>query len=97
MSDRYPLPIPESTPVSECSFGSLVAARRQGLGITRDVLAERVGVAGPTISRVELGQRSPSVELFVALVRELRLDAAAAVDGMWAQTTARRQRTGCET
>ena len=78
--------------MNEQRFGRMVASARSERGISRDVLAERVGVAGPTITRIELGQRSPSVELFVFLVRELELDAREAIERMWVQAEAVRER-----
>jgi len=45
-------------------------AYRERVGVTLDVLAERVGVSKATLSRVENGKQSPSLDLVGRLKAE---------------------------
>ena len=45
----------------ECILGRAVAERRRLLKVTQEQLAERVGVAVETISRLERGTATPSI------------------------------------
>lgn len=51
-------------------------SRRQELGLSQQVLAERLGLHKQFISRVELGERRLDVVEFVDLARALELDPA---------------------
>jgi len=44
-------------------FGVLIRQRRKALGLSQEVLAERIGVHWTTISRWERGQSQPIVAL----------------------------------
>lgn len=48
-----------------------VAAARRAAGLTQQELAERVGAGRVTIARIEGGTQTPSVELAIAIAREL--------------------------
>jgi transcriptional regulator with XRE-family HTH domain len=54
--------------------GAFVRTARERDGLSQDELAELVGVARNTISRIETGSRSPSVEVLFALADKLRID-----------------------
>jgi DNA-binding XRE family transcriptional regulator len=51
--------------------GARLADARRTAGLSQGQLAERLGVAKSTIARVELGQATPSLDLALALSREL--------------------------
>src|SRR5579863_10550897 len=53
--------------------GSLLREARHRRGLTQRELAHRAGVPQPTISAIEAGRRSPSVELFERIVQRGRL------------------------
>jgi transcriptional regulator with XRE-family HTH domain len=53
--------------------GSLLREARHRRGLTQRGLAHRAGVPQPTISAIEAGRRSPSVELFERIVQRGRL------------------------
>ena len=53
--------------------GSLLREARHRRGLTQRGLAQRAGVPQPTISAIEAGRRSPSVELFERIVQRGRL------------------------
>lgn len=53
--------------------GSLLREARHRRGLTQRGLAHRAGVPQSTISAIEAGRRSPSVELFERIVRRGRL------------------------
>lgn len=56
------MPIP--SPVAEdVAFGQWLKRRRQELDLTQDRLAELTGYAGPTIQKIERGERKPSRDL----------------------------------
>jgi putative transcriptional regulator len=50
---------------------SRVATARERAGLSQPALAERVGSSRPTIARIEAGATSPSVDLAIAIAREL--------------------------
>jgi len=52
-------------------FAAELKRRRARLGITQAELAERVGVRLPTIGRIEIGNRRPSIDLLERLAKAL--------------------------
>jgi transcriptional regulator with XRE-family HTH domain len=61
----------ESTRDTVPVFGRGVKAARDAKGWSLAVLAERSGVAAPSISRVETAARAPSLRLALRLARAL--------------------------
>jgi DNA-binding XRE family transcriptional regulator len=61
------MPVPKPRPKRRTA----VVEARKRVGLTQQALADRLGVDRTTIARVEAGTLSPSVELGVALAREL--------------------------
>jgi transcriptional regulator with XRE-family HTH domain len=55
------------------SFGAWLKRRRQVLGLTQDVLAQRVGCAVATIRKIEGGARRPSIQIAERLADVLAL------------------------
>jgi len=52
-------------------FAEAVQKRRKELGITQEELAKRVGTTKQVVSKYELGQRSPKVEMANAFASAL--------------------------
>lgn len=52
-------------------FASAVLSRRKELGLTQEELAKRVGTSKQMVSKYELGQRSPKVEMANAFATAL--------------------------
>jgi transcriptional regulator with XRE-family HTH domain len=55
-------------------IGVRIGAQRRLAGLSQARLAERVGVAPETISRLETGAAVPSVESLVSVAAELRIE-----------------------
>ena len=51
--------------------GERVKQARKRAGLTQKALAERVGVGRVSIARVEAGTRKPSMQLALAIAREV--------------------------
>ena len=51
----------------EQNYKTLIRNLRKQLGLTQEELAERLGVALNTISRIEIGQRGVSIDLALEL------------------------------
>jgi DNA-binding XRE family transcriptional regulator len=51
--------------------GARLAQARQRAGLSQQALADRVGAARSTIARIEIGMTTPSLNLALALSREL--------------------------
>jgi putative transcriptional regulator len=51
--------------------GARVAQARHSAGLSQQTLAERVGTARSTIARIEIGMTTPTLDLALALSREL--------------------------
>jgi DNA-binding XRE family transcriptional regulator len=51
--------------------GARIAAARRKAGLSQGQLAERLGLAKSTIARIELGDATPSVDVALAISREL--------------------------
>lgn len=58
------------------AFGQLVGARRQALRLTRNQLAEALGVASGSVAAWEVGSRVPSAKLLPLLASALSVDVA---------------------
>lgn len=58
----------------ERKLGERVADRRKGLGMTQAELADRVGVATQTISRLERGSSLPGLSRIEAIARALQTE-----------------------
>jgi transcriptional regulator with XRE-family HTH domain len=55
--------------------GQRIAAARRKSGLSQDQLARRIGVARSTIARIETGVSTPTLDIGLALARELRVPA----------------------
>ena len=55
-------------------FGKLMKARREGLGLTQRVLAEKLGVEASHVAFIESGRRKPSLKLIARMADILGLD-----------------------
>jgi transcriptional regulator with XRE-family HTH domain len=62
--DRHYLP---------ADVGRLLARARRGLGLSQGAVAARVGISRPFLTRLEAGQRAPSVAVAVRLAFVLQL------------------------
>jgi putative transcriptional regulator len=49
----------------------LIQTKREQAGLTQEVLAEKLDVSPMTIQFVEQGRRTPSLQLLIALAKEL--------------------------
>ena len=58
-------------PTARLGRGKRVAQARHSKGLSQKALADRVGTARSTIARVEIGMFNPSLDLALALSREL--------------------------
>ncbi|NWJ97076.1 MAG: helix-turn-helix transcriptional regulator [Chloroflexi bacterium] len=54
-------------------FGEYIRSRRKELSLTQETLASRVGIYQPFLSKVELGQTIPSLDVVASLAKELAL------------------------
>jgi transcriptional regulator with XRE-family HTH domain len=57
-------------------LGSKVRAARRRAGLTQDELAGRIGKTPESVSNIERGQQTPTLETLAALARELGLPIA---------------------
>lgn len=64
----------------ESNPGAALRARREALGLTQEQLAERIGVHRTHIVHIEAGRRRATLDIAVALRRELGLD-----ESVWAR------------
>jgi transcriptional regulator with XRE-family HTH domain len=58
---------------AEISFGPWLRQRRKALDLTREQLAERVGCAVVTITKIEAGERRPSHQIAELLAKHLNI------------------------
>jgi transcriptional regulator with XRE-family HTH domain len=58
-------------PATKARRGVLVAQARQQKGLSQQALADRIGTARSTVARVEIGNTTPTLDLALALSREL--------------------------
>jgi len=58
-------------PATKTKRGARVAQARQKTGLSQQGLADRIGVARSSIARVEIGVTTPTLDLALALSREL--------------------------
>jgi transcriptional regulator with XRE-family HTH domain len=61
--------------VRERTFGSLLEKKRRELSLSRQALADRLGVSQSHIAWLESGNRAPSLTMFQRLADALNLDA----------------------
>ncbi len=61
------------------AFGRAVRARREGLGLSQEALAERCDLDRTYISGVERGRRNPTVQAVYRIAGGLGLPAAALI------------------
>ena len=54
-------------------IASAVRAARKELGLSQQQVADKIGTTLETVSKCERGVSSPTVEVFLAMVRELHL------------------------
>ncbi|MBS1676379.1 MAG: helix-turn-helix transcriptional regulator [Actinobacteria bacterium] len=57
-------------------FGRNLCLARRRRGLSQEKLAERTGLWGDTIYKIEIGQRSPRLDTLLTLADALRVDAA---------------------
>ena len=62
------------TIVQEQSFGEFIKSRRMTLNLTQEDVAKKVGVNQGYISRVESGEREPTVTIALKICDALDLD-----------------------
>lgn len=55
-------------------IGRLLLEAREALGAAQDDVEEAAGISRGYLSTVERGKRQPSVEVFVALCKALKID-----------------------
>jgi len=53
--------------MADLHYGNRVRQRREALGLSREVLAQRVGTSTSTMDRIELKGHLPSVEVLRSL------------------------------
>jgi transcriptional regulator with XRE-family HTH domain len=58
-------------PAVKTRRGARVAQARKQVGLSQQALADRVGTARSTVARVEIGVSTPTLDLALALSREL--------------------------
>ena len=58
-------------PAVKTRRGARVAQARRNAGLSQAALAEKVGMARSTVARVEIGITTPTLDLALALGREL--------------------------
>jgi transcriptional regulator with XRE-family HTH domain len=58
-------------PAVKTRRGARVAKARHEAGLSQQQLADRIGTARSTIARVEIGMTTPTLDLALALSREL--------------------------
>lgn len=58
-------------PAVKARRGARLASARQQAGLSQRALADRLGTARSTLARIELGQSTPSLDLALAIGREL--------------------------
>jgi transcriptional regulator with XRE-family HTH domain len=58
-------------PTTKTKRGVRVAQARQKTGLSQQALADRIGTARSTVARVEIGMTTPTLDLALALSREL--------------------------
>ena len=56
-------------------LGEHIRSRRTELCLSQEVLAEKVGISANTVSRIEGGQMSMTIGIFIKLARALYTDA----------------------
>ena len=54
--------------------GAVVRARRKALGLSQEVLADRISVSTVTLSNIERGENVPTLGVYLRLHHELGLD-----------------------
>lgn len=65
------MPTPQKKILLE--FGRKVRAQRKALGLSQVNLAKKIGCVSNSISNVEYGNNFPSLPVYVALCRELKM------------------------
>ena len=58
-------------PATKIRRGARVAQARQQKGLSQQALADKIGTARSTVARVEIGVTSPTLDLALAISREL--------------------------
>ncbi|HWW90433.1 MAG TPA: helix-turn-helix transcriptional regulator [Solirubrobacteraceae bacterium] len=58
-------------PATKTKRGARVAQARRKAGLSQQALATRIGTARSTVARVEIGMTTPTLDLALALSREL--------------------------
>ena len=57
------------------ALGERIRERRTGLRLSQEALAEKAGISANTVSRIEGGQMSMTIGIFIKLVQALDTDA----------------------
>ena len=58
------------------AFGAVLRQIRNEKGLTQDDLADRLGINSPYISRLESGQKHPSLEMIWKIAKALGIQAS---------------------
>lgn len=61
--------------------GQRIATARRKVGLSQAQLAEKVGVARSTVARIETGATTPTLDVGLAIARELRVPAEKLLKG----------------
>lgn len=66
-------------------IGKRIATKRNLLGYSQEVLAEKAGISAKTVSSAELGQKALRPENIIAVSRALELDIEYLLTGQYAK------------
>lgn len=70
------------------AIGHRIQTRRKAIGLTQELLAERVNITVVYLSKVENGRVHPTLELLDRLAAELQMELAAVLTGVQLESTA---------
>ena len=56
------------------NIGKIIKKRRNELGLTQEMLSEKVGICAVYMSFIETGKRTPSMKTFANICRELSIE-----------------------
>jgi transcriptional regulator with XRE-family HTH domain len=78
--DRTAMPPPENPPDIDALVRSRLRSLRHALGWSLETLAERSHLSASTISRIETGKRTVSLDVLLPLARALQIDVEALLE-----------------
>ena len=76
------------------ALGERIRERRTGLRLSQEALAEKTGISANTVSRIEGGQMSMTIGIFIKLVQALDTDAGSLL-GLLPESGEKRYRALC--